>query len=790
MSSQPPAPPPPPILPKIAGFELIRELGRGAMGVVYLARDERIGRQVAIKTIDIASLQEPSAAKSSHPAHENLERALLEEARTAGNLNHPHIVTIYQVGVEGNLLFVVMEYLGGGTLASRLSPGVPAPTDWALRVLAEVASALDAAHHEKFVHRDIKPSNILLVPTIETAKVADFGLARAFTAQRTQTMVAGTPFFMSPEQVEGKPLDGRSDQFSLGILAYQLFTGHLPFDADNMVSLAFQISTMQPKAANEHNRSLPASAANVIARAMHKSKDKRFDRCSDFVTALETAFREPNAPTAFIPKANRSPASTLLGLSSLAITFIALATVTWLFFVSPDPGPTPPPQQQAQPKTAPAALAQQSEPPPPATTTPASATPATATTATTTPATGPLFFPNPTVPEATVPKAVEPKPTPAKPLEAKLPEPKAAVLPKPTASNKTYDPEATASLLAAVRDGGSPGQLEALLDRGANPDGNDNGNPLYNALQACREDAAQVLLARKADPNRIGPFELPALVAAITADRYGKPCDKRESMTKLLLDKGANPNGVPGHDSPIERAAQLGPEGAPLVRLLLDRGANPQPALERSIGFNGRRADSLPCDTTSFDLLIGRGAKPNAVSPSSSRFPLHTAAEVGCEDVVRTLLSNGASVDQVDADGRSALYFTADRGRNRWAAQIAKVLVAAGANPNLAARPRESASSDRGVTPLMLSVKKNIDFLTTLLDKGGNPNLADAQGRTALHHAIHWSNDKAVALLLSRGANLGARDKNGRTPLGLARSKGLRDSDPSVKLLLAANAPE
>lgn len=776
-------------MPKIAGFELIRELGRGAMGVVYLARDERIGRQVAIKTIDIASLQEPSAAKSSNPAHENLERALLDEARTAGNLNHPHIVTIYQVGVEGNLLFVVMEFLGGGTLASRLNPGLPAPTDWSLRILSEVASALDAAHHEKFVHRDIKPSNILLVPTIETAKVADFGLARAFTAQRTQTMVAGTPFFMSPEQVEGKPLDGRSDQFSLGILAYQLFTGHLPFEADNMVSLAFQISTMQPKAANEHNRSLPASVASVIARAMHKSKDKRFDTCTDFASALETAFREPNAPAAFIPKANRSPASTLLGLSSLAITFIALATVTWLFFVSPDPGTTaPPPPKQGSAQSTPAP---QPQPPALTSTTPAS----------TSPATGPLFFPNPAVPETaepkktdvpkpTEPKTTEQKPTQPKTLEAKVSEPKAAALPKSTTPTKTYDPEATASLLAAVRDGGSPGQLEALLDRGANPDGNDNGNPLYNALQSCREDAAQVLLARKADPNRIGPFELPALVAAIQSERYGKPCAQRESMTKLLLDKGANPNGVPGFDSPIERAAQLGPEGAPLVRLLLDRGANPQPALERSIGFNGRRADSQPCDTTSFDLLIGRGAKPNAVSPSSGRFPLHTASEVGCEDVVRTLLSNGASVDQVDADGRSALYFTADRGRNRWAAQIAKLLVAAGANPNLAARPRESSSSDRGVTPLMLAVKKNIDFLTALLDKGGNPNLADSQGRTALHHAVHWSNDKAVALLIARGANLGARDKNGRTPLGLARSKGLRDSDPSVKLLLAANAPE
>lgn len=785
MSSQPPAPPPPAPLPQIAGFELIRELGRGAMGIVYLARDERIGRQVALKTIDISGPDTPEQA--------NLERALLEEAKTAGNLAHHNIVTIHQVGIEGRLLYVVMEYVSGGSLDHRLKPGQPAPTDWSLRVLSEVAAALDIAHHAQIVHRDIKPSNILLTATTDIVKIADFGLARAFAAQRSQTKVAGTPFFMSPEQVEGKFLDGRSDQFSLGVLAYQLLTGHLPFDADNMVSLAFQISTVEPVAANMRNRALPPGAAAVIARSMHKDRERRFQRCGEFVDALAKAFQAPPAPSPKIEKVPRSKAGVLLAIGGVFVVFIALATAVWMLtreMSKPSPTPTkvetaqatPPPEPKSQPRP---------QAPAPAQTLPTAATP-------TTPAApadqGPLFFPEekkPAETKATTPTPPPPAtitPAPSKTTTAKTPTPKTPPPPPPPANK--YDAEATAGLLAAIRDGGSTGQLEALLDRNADPDGNGNGNPLYNALLSCREDSAQVLLARKADPNRIGIYELPPLVAAITSDRYGKPCPQRESMLKLLLDKGAKPNGVPGYDSPIERAAQLGPEGINLVRLLLDRGANAAPALERSIGFNGRRPDSQPCDSSVFDLVLSRGAKAGLASPSSNRLPLHTAAEVGCEDIVRTLLSNGAAVDQLDSDGRSALYAAADRGRLRWAPQIAKTLVAAGANPNLASRPRENSSASRGVTPLMLSVKHNIDFLTALLDKGGDPNLADAQGRTALHHAIHWSRDKAVSLLLARGAKLGVRDRDGRTPLGLARSRGMRDSDPSVKLLMAANAPE
>lgn len=782
MSSLPPTPPPARILPSISGFTILRELGRGAMGVVYLARDERIGRQVAIKTIDIAAWEGGEGASA---VQSNNERALIEEARTAGNLSHPHIVTIHQVGVEGRLLYVVMEYVAGGSLAERLQPGVPASMEWALRILGEIAEALDAAHAQQIVHRDIKPSNILLVPGTDLAKIADFGLARAFAAQRSQTMVAGTPYFMSPEQVAGTALDGRSDQFALGVLAYQLFTGQLPFDADNMISLAFQISTVEPVAANLRNRSIPVSLAAVVARAMHKDRERRFGSCSEMVAAMVQSLQVPEPVR--IPKAGRSKASIFLALAGILVVFVALGALAFRLLSRR-------PEVAVQPRT----VAVTPAPPPRSETTNST------TVSTPVPNDAPLFFPKDPEPKAGLPKSELPKaevtrpelPKPELPKQ-ELPKPE---LPRPMIAKPaeaprakveaSFDAEATAALLAAIRDGAAVPQLEALLDRGANPNGNDNGNPLFNALQNCRADAAQVLLARKADPNRIGVFELPPLVAAIQSERYGKVCPEREAMVKLLLDKGAQANGVSGFDSPIERAAQLGPEGLPLVRLLLDRGANPQPALERSIGPNGRRADQQPCETAVFDLLISRGALPGRVSPSSGRLPLHTAAEVGCEEIVRTLLGKGAAVDQVDADGHSALYFTADRGRRRWATLVAKILVEAGANPNLAARPREGSSADGGVTPLMLAVKQDLEFLQLLLDKGGDPNLVDRQGRSAMHHAIHWGRDKAVSALLARGAKLGLRDKNGRTPLGLARAKGMRDSDPCVKLLLAANAPE
>lgn len=272
---------------QLGHYQILRELGRGGMGVVYLAHDQRIGRHVAIKTI----LLHDSADR------DQLRDALLREARAAGQLSHPNIITIYQVGEERGLLYLVMEYVEGGSLADRLTLDQPTDFRWACGRLKQIAAALDAAHAARVVHRDIKPSNILLSGPTDFAKVADFGLARTFVSGHSQTAFAGTPSFMSPEQVYGRQLDGRSDQFALAVLAYRLFTGYLPFHGENLMALAFQIINAEPGPAHLLNPAVSPSVSAVLARGMEKQRERRFPTCTAFAEAIATAIDGPTQST-------------------------------------------------------------------------------------------------------------------------------------------------------------------------------------------------------------------------------------------------------------------------------------------------------------------------------------------------------------------------------------------------------------------------------------------------------------------------------------------------------------
>lgn len=749
---------------KLGAYSILRELGRGAMGVVYLAHDPLIARRVAIKTIDVDLVDTPDQAQ--------LEKSLLDEARMAGNLAHPNIVTIYHVGQERRVFYVVMEFVSGGSMDSRLSPGQPADPQWTIRMLRQVASALDAAHAAKVVHRDIKPSNILLTAGDDLVKVADFGLARAYASQRPQSIVAGTPSYMSPEQVEGRDLDGRSDQFALGVLAYRLLTGFVPFRGDNLIALAFQIVNATPIPAHEANPKIPAAVSAVLARALEKQRERRFPNCAEFVEALATALVTPvvpppieiPAPTPPPPPAPPPPVPPAPRPWPVVLALTAALAVGVYWFTRPTPTPSPGPSQPPAPVARPQ-------------------------TATPTPA-PPTTVPSTTVPSTTAKSEQVEKPSekpPEKPTTATpAPAPKTTP-PPPTSPEPRFDHEATNALLQAVSNGASIPELEAILARGANPDGNHAGTPLYAALTACREEAVSLLLNRGANPNAHASYGFVPLIGALRSQRYGKPCPDRDKFLARLFEKGAKADGVPDSTPPLEEAAALGEAGLPYLRLLLDQGARAQAGLAKAV-FAARPAEGGgPCNSNAVSLLLSRGAKPDGPATGDPS-PLATAAMHGCLEIVQMLLDAGAVVDRTGLNGKTALYYLADSSAG--SVPVARLLLRAGADPNRHTSPDSSSSSGGRDTPLLAAVRRDIDFFTLLLETRGDPNQTDGAGQSALHHAVRWNRDKAVRALLARGVNLGLRDRNGRTALGLARYNYLKPTDPIVKMLLAANAPE
>lgn len=759
---------------KLGQFEVIRELGRGAMGVVYLAYDPHIARKVAIKTIaiDVSDAQEQAA----------LHNALLGEARLAGNLAHPNIVTIHHIGRDRQLLYLVMEFVAGGSLDSRLSPDQPADPDWTVVVLRQVASALDAAHAAQVVHRDIKPSNILITLGDDRVKVADFGLARVFASGRSQSIVAGTPYFMSPEQVEGRALDGRSDQFALAILAYRMLTGGLPFQGESMMALAFQIVTATQRTAHEVNPLLSAAVSDALTRGLEKQRERRYPSCAALVQALQAALQPaPKIPPSAPPRTIKKPEPVApdpvppkpdprrwlwIAASAVGLFGALVSIVAWLVLSLGSRNTA----QKGEPVTASPIDETKHEPP---------ATPQTEVKPVT--VTAPPAVTKPLVTRPAVEREAAPLPA-AVPVKEPL---------ATTTTQPGVNQEATSALVAAVRDGASRGEIEALLDRGASPNGNSSGNPLYNALESCREEAVLTLLNRGADPNHVATLGFPPLIGALKSQRYGKPCPNRASFVNLLLEKGARPDGKPGARSAVEEAAEQGPEALPYLRLLLEKGGKAQNGLKAAVFAARNVQNGEPCYTNAVSLLLSRGANPNVAGGTNWDPPLLVAAERRCANVVQMLLAQGAQVDRADDNGRTALFKVADESGGEDGMAVARALLRAGADPNRhAAFLHDSSASDSGATPLLVAVRHDLELFTLLLDNRGDPNQVDADGQTCLHRAVFGRREKVVKLLLARGARANIRDKNGRTPLGFARYRSFQDREPVVQMLLAANAPE
>ncbi|HKJ09467.1 MAG TPA: protein kinase [Gammaproteobacteria bacterium] len=266
--------------PVLGRYRIERLLGQGAMGAVYLAEDPDIGRTVALKALPLAEEFEGAAL-------EEARGRLRREAEAAGRLKHPNIVAVYDVGEEHDLAYIAMDYAEGRSLAAWTEGENLLPVDEVLYVCAEVAEALHYAHARKVVHRDIKPGNVIYDPDSGVVKVTDFGVASLVDDRKTRTgTVLGSPSYMSPEQITGNRIDGRSDLFSLGVTLYQLLTARLPFRGDSVANLAYRITQEKHPNLGRVRRGLPACASRIVNKALQKDPGDRYASGIDMAEAL------------------------------------------------------------------------------------------------------------------------------------------------------------------------------------------------------------------------------------------------------------------------------------------------------------------------------------------------------------------------------------------------------------------------------------------------------------------------------------------------------------------------
>ncbi|HEX6974946.1 MAG TPA: serine/threonine-protein kinase, partial [Vicinamibacterales bacterium] len=271
---------------KLGKYEIRRELGRGAMGVVYEGYDPMIQRVVALKTI------RPDQLVGAH-AQEILER-FRREAQAAGRLTHPNIVAIYDFGEDAGVWYIAMELVRGKELKAYFEANERFATADVVRIEKQILAALGYAHKLGVVHRDIKPANIFLLED-GTAKVGDFGIAHLESSELTQVgTVLGTPAYMSPEQILGLPVDGRSDLFSAGVILYQFLTGERPFTGNATITMR-KVLEEEPLPPSRFNVQIPGAMDAVVRKALAKKPDERFATADEFAAALETAARaEPS----------------------------------------------------------------------------------------------------------------------------------------------------------------------------------------------------------------------------------------------------------------------------------------------------------------------------------------------------------------------------------------------------------------------------------------------------------------------------------------------------------------
>ena len=343
-------------------YRILRKLGAGAMGEVFLASDPHIDRQLAIKTVLLGG---PGGLED-----EERRVRLMREAKAAGRLVHPHVVTLFDAGDADGVFYLAFEFVDGPDLAARVRVPPPLTLGQVLRIGRQAAEGLDAAHRQGIVHRDIKPSNLLL-DAAGQVKISDFGIAKMLgqATELTQTgSVVGSPHYLSPEQIRGEELDGRSDLFSLGVVLYELLTRHKPFEGDTITTLVYQILARDPLPVSGLRYGLPERVGAVVARLLAKERDQRFANARELADELAACERELprellDAPAAVSPDENQAttrlestPTPPLAPGDSTATAPTRLASAR----------PAPPPPPPLPPGLAPVAPAPGPPPPPPA----------------------------------------------------------------------------------------------------------------------------------------------------------------------------------------------------------------------------------------------------------------------------------------------------------------------------------------------------------------------------------------------------------------------------------------
>jgi serine/threonine-protein kinase len=291
--------------PTLGRYEIEKELGRGAMGIVYLGKDPKINRTVAIKTLQFEEGLPEEELKS-------IKERFFREAESAGALTHPNIIRIYDAGEDYDVSYIAMELLDGVDLKKWCEKSNLFPVKDVLDIAAKVADALDFAHLQGVVHRDIKPANIMMLKD-GTMRVTDFGIARIMSSSKTQTgTVLGTPSYMSPEQISGKKVDGRSDIYSLGVVLYEMLTGEKPFGGDSIAALLYQISNEPTPDPRSVRPEIPECVVSAIYKATDKNSDTRYQRAGEFETALKNclAIMEGKAVSeGAVPRSGAVPAA-------------------------------------------------------------------------------------------------------------------------------------------------------------------------------------------------------------------------------------------------------------------------------------------------------------------------------------------------------------------------------------------------------------------------------------------------------------------------------------------------